>query len=122
MSLILVVDDEVDLRLLLCTLLGEAGYETISAADGADAIAMSLQHRPDLITLDIAMPTMDGYQTFEVLKADEATESIPVIMITAHGMNHDRARAMSLGARDFITKPYEPDEVALRVGWALEND
>lgn len=122
MSLILVVDDEGDLRLLLCTLLEEAGYETISAADGADAIASAQQHRPDLITLDIAMPTMDGYQTFEVLKADEATESIPVIMITAHGMNHDRARAMSLGARDFITKPYEPDEVALRVGWALEND
>lgn len=121
MSLILVVDDEVDLRLLLCTLLEEAGYETISAADGADAIAMSLQHRPDLITLDIAMPTMDGYQTFDMLKADEATESIPVIMITAFGTTHNRARAMSMGARDFISKPYEPDEVALRVGWALQS-
>ena len=122
MSLILVVDDEEDLRLLLCTLLEEAGHETISAADGADAIAMSLQHQPDLITLDIAMPTMDGYQTLDMLKADKATESIPVIMISAYGMNHDRVRAMSVGARDFISKPYEPDEVALRVGWALQSD
>ena len=118
---ILVVDDEKDLRLLLCTLLEEAGHKTISAADGADAIAMSLQYRPDLITLDIAMPTMDGYQTFDMLKADQNTQSIPVIMITAYGMTHDRARAMSLGARDFISKPYEPDEVALRVGWALQS-
>ena len=122
MSLILVVDDEEDLRLLLCTLLEEAGYETISASDGADAVVLAQLHRPNLITLDIAMPTMDGYQTLDMLKADKATESIPVIMITAYGMTHDRARAMSVGARDFISKPYEPDEVALRVGWALESD
>ncbi len=122
MSLILVVDDEQDLRLLLCTLLEEAGYETISAADGADAIALAQLHRPNLITLDIAMPTMDGYQTFEMLKTDEATEAIPVIMITAYGTTHDRARPMSLRARDFTSKPYEPDEVALRVAWALDKD
>ena len=121
MSLILVVDDEEDLRLLLCTLLEEAGCETISAADGADAVALARSHRPNLITLDVAMPTMDGYQTFEMLKSDETTRAIPVIMITAYGMAHDRARALSLGARDFITKPYEPDEVALRVGWALQS-
>lgn len=121
MPLILVVDDEDDLRMLLCTLLEEAGYETISASDGADAVVLAQQHQPDLITLDIAMPTMDGYQTFEMLKASATTDSIPVIMITAYGMAHNRVRAMDLGARDFINKPYEPDEVALRVGWALEN-
>ena len=121
MSLILVVDDEEDLRLLLCTLLEEAGYKTLSAADGGEAFAMAQEHQPDLITLDLAMPTVDGYQTFELLQADEATESIPVIMITAHGMAHDRARAMNIGVRDFISKPYEPDEVALRVGWALDK-
>ena len=122
MALILVVDDEDDLRRLLTTLLKEAGYETIVAADGAEAVALAQEHKPDLITLDIAMPIMDGYQTFEVLKADEDTAAIPVIMITAFGMTHDRARAMSLGVRDFISKPYEPDEVALRVGWALQNE
>ena len=121
MARILVVDDSEDVRLALATILEDAGYEIFEASDGSQVPDMVAEHRPDLILLDVAMPKVNGFETLRNMKADKATSDIPVLMVTAKGRPEDLSLARSLGARDFISKPWADGEVELRVGWVLES-
>jgi DNA-binding response OmpR family regulator len=121
MSKILVVDDSPDIRLALTTVLEEAGYETVEASDGTEVLGSILQHCPDIVLLDLAMPRKDGFSALLEVKKDNRVKNTPVIMVTAKGRPEDLTRSRSLGAQDYINKPWEDGEVELRVGWVLDE-
>ncbi|MDB5875149.1 MAG: domain S-box protein [Ramlibacter sp.] len=112
---ILIVDDEIQNRKLLETLLRPEGYITKSAANGEEALTAIAQQLPDLILLDIMMPGIDGYQLASILKAAPATSRIPIIMITALVDRDARLAALKAGAEEFLTKPVDRAELWLRV-------
>jgi formate hydrogenlyase transcriptional activator len=113
---VLIVDDEPLNLELLEQELAEAGYRTASAASGEEALAAAAMAQPDLILLDVMMGGMDGYHTCDRLKASEATRTIPVIFLTALLDTFDKVRAFRAGAVDYVTKPFETDELLARVG------
>jgi DNA-binding response OmpR family regulator len=112
---ILVVDDLLENLRLLASLLMEAGYEVRRAPDGAMALSNVPRFQPDLILLDIMMPEMDGYEVCQRLKANEQTQGIPVIFLSALDLTFDKIKAFEVGAADFIHKPFHPAEVMARV-------
>ena len=113
--LILIVDDVSENIRMLMEILKE-GYATMPATSGQDALRkIKRSPKPDLVLLDIRMPDMDGYEVCRILKADEETRDIPVIFITAVSESHDDAKAFSLGAADYIAKPFTPATVKARV-------
>jgi diguanylate cyclase (GGDEF)-like protein/PAS domain S-box-containing protein len=114
-STILIVDDEVNNRKLLDVLLRAEGYLTFSAASAEEALIFIERSAPDLILLDVMMPGMDGYQLAAILKADPVTLSIPIIMLTAQVDRSARIAGLKAGAEEFLTKPFEPAELSLRV-------
>lgn len=114
-SRILVVDDTDDIRMLMTLILENAGYAVMTAADGAEALAVVRQDPPDLVLLDVMMPGMDGYAVCERLKADEATQAIPVLFLTALSEIEAETRGLELGAADFITKPISMGVLLARV-------
>ncbi len=113
---VLIVDDEPVNVDLLEQELGAAGYRTIAAGSGEQAVALAAQKQPDLVLLDVVMPGIDGYETCRRLKASEATRFIPVIMLTALTETAEKVRAFREGAVDYVTKPFEPEELLARVG------
>jgi len=112
---ILVVDDEIQNRKLLETLLRPEGYLTVTATTGGEALAAVAQHAPDLILLDVMMPGMDGYQVARTLKAGAGTSSIPIIMVTALADRSARMAGLEAGVEEFLTKPIDRAELWLRV-------
>ena len=112
---ILIVDDEIQNRRLLELLLQHEGYNTVSVADGDEALALIEQCAPDLILLDVMMPTLDGYQVARILKSHSHSLDIPIIMISAHGDRTARLAGLQAGAEEFLTKPIDRDELWLRV-------
>jgi signal transduction histidine kinase len=112
---ILVVDDTVANLRLLVNLLAERGYKVRPASNGSMALSAALTEPPDLILLDILMPNMDGYEVCEQLKADEHTREIPVIFISAVSEVLDKVKAFAIGGVDYITKPFQVEEVLARV-------
>ena len=119
MARILVVDDNPDVRLALTTILEDAGYDVIEAEDGDVVFDIAVNQQPTLVLLDVMMPRLNGFDALAQLKADTRTNSIPVIMVTAKGRPEDMAMARSLGAVEYITKPWADGDVELRVQWAL---
>ena len=113
---VLIVDDEPLNVELLEQELGEVGYRTLTAASGEEALAAASKMHPDLILLDVMMPGIDGYETCRRLKASEATRGIPVIFLTALTETFEKVRAFGAGAVDYITKPFETEELRARVG------
>lgn len=111
---LLIVDDEKQNRLLLTELFGTT-YKIIQAKNGVQALEKARQHRPDLILLDVLMPEMDGMGVLRELKRDDATRLIPVIFITALDSATDEANGLNLGAVDYISKPFHPPIVRVRV-------
>lgn len=118
---ILVVDDEPDILNLLEYNLKRAGFQAILAKDGPEAIEAAKANRPDLVLLDIMLPDMEGTEVLRRLKSVEATASIPVIMLTAKGEEVDKIVGFELGAEDYITKPFSPRELILRVKAVLKR-
>jgi two-component system phosphate regulon response regulator PhoB len=112
---ILVVDDEPDLQDLVELTLCEAGYEVETAACGRDAIAKVRQTPPDLLVLDLMLPDMPGTEVCRHLRGRTATEDLPILMLTAKSEEVDRVVGFELGADDYVTKPFSPRELALRV-------
>lgn len=118
---VLVVDDETDILNLLDYNLKKAGFKVLSAKDGPEAIETAKARKPDLILLDIMLPNMEGTEVLKRLKNFEATRLIPVIMLTAKGEEVDKIIGFELGAEDYITKPFSPRELILRVRAVLKR-
>jgi len=112
---VLIVDDELHNRRVLEVMLGQEGFDLVTASSGEEALAMVAEHPPDLILLDIMMPGMDGYRVVSRLKGDAASRNIPIIIITALDDREARMRGLSAGAEDFLTKPVDRAELYMRV-------
>lgn len=108
---ILIVDDSATERLAMTQALSSKGYEVIAAENGADAIAKSRKHRPDLILMDIVMPGMDGYQATRTISRHPATRGIPIIICSSKGNQTDRLWALRQGARAYLVKPVKMAEL-----------
>lgn len=117
---ILVVDDHEEIREALSEILEEEGHDISQAVDGLDALEAINKSRPDVVLLDIAMPGMDGLETLQRIKSQPELADIPVIMVTAQGDRQNMVKAVQLGVRDYVTKPWEPGEVEMCVNWALK--
>ncbi len=105
-SSILLVDDDLDLINILERILKEEGYQVTKAYDGDSALALLKKHKPDLIILDIMMPNVDGYTTCSIIKSNEATKEIPVIILTALNNKLNKELANEVGADGYIIKPF----------------
>ena len=121
-SKILVVDDEPEAVELVEFNLKQAGHDVVTAADGAEALKKARASLPDLIVLDIMLPEMNGLEVCKLLRRDAATAKIPIIMLTAKAAEIDRVLGLELGADDYITKPFSPRELVLRVKKMLQRD
>lgn len=118
---VLVVDDEADIVALVAYHLVKAGYRVSTASSGPDALTAARQERPALIVLDLMLPGASGYDVLEQLRAQPATRETAVLMLTARREEADRIRGLSLGADDYLTKPFSPQELVLRVGAILRR-
>lgn len=112
---VLVVDDEADIVALVAYHLAKAGYGVATAANGATALEKARRERPALVVLDLMLPDMSGFDVLESLRADEATKHVAVLLLTARREEPDRIRGLSLGADDYLMKPFSPQELVLRV-------
>ena len=112
---ILVVDDEPDIVALVVYHLAKDGYRVSSAPNGHDALATARRERPSLIVLDLMLPGLSGFEVLEQLRADDTTKDIAVLMLTARREEQDRIKGLSLGADDYLAKPFSPQELVLRV-------
>ena len=105
---VMIIDDEIHMRRLISRMLTSAGFEAIEAASGVEALKI-LNHaspKPDLITCDIAMPDLNGFEILEAIRNNPELDNLPVIMLTAMGQLSDADRAKKMGATDYITKPF----------------
>lgn len=116
---ILAVDDEMAIRELLAATLKRSGYEVLLAADGREALELALE--ADLILLDVMLPELDGFEVCRRLKADRATQAIPIIMLTARLEEIDKVLGLELGADDYMTKPFSPRELVARIKAVLRR-
>ncbi|HVD25901.1 MAG TPA: response regulator [Gaiellaceae bacterium] len=121
MTKVLVVDDEPPIRLLCRVNLEAEGMEVLEAADGEEGLAAARAERPDVVLLDVMMPGMDGWQVAERLFESDETNQIPIVFLTARAELRDRARGLELGGVDYITKPFNPVELASVVEGLLER-
>ena len=118
---VLVVDDEPDIVALVAYHLAKAGYRVATASSGTDALESARRERPALIVLDLMLPGMSGYEVVDQLRANDATRDVAVLMLTARREEADRIQGLSLGADDYLTKPFSPQELVLRVGAILRR-
>jgi DNA-binding response OmpR family regulator len=118
--ILLVDDNAINLQLLFETL-DVQGYRLLAARSGEEALRVARKATPDLILLDIMMPGIDGYETCARLKSDAATRNSVVIFLTALQSTEEKVRGLSMGAMDFITKPFDPEEIIARVSLQLDN-
>jgi two-component system phosphate regulon response regulator PhoB len=118
---ILVVDDEPDIVALVVYHLAKAGYKVSSASTGPDALALARRDRPALVVLDLMLPGMSGFDVLAKLREDANTQGVAVLMLTARKEEPDRIRGLELGADDYLTKPFSPQELVLRVGAILRR-
>jgi two-component system phosphate regulon response regulator PhoB len=118
---ILVVDDEADIVALVAYHLAKSGYRVSTASSGTEALEAARRERPALLVLDLMLPGMSGYEVLEQLRAGEATRDLAVLMLTARREEQDRIQGLSLGADDYLTKPFSPQELVLRVGAILRR-
>jgi two-component system phosphate regulon response regulator PhoB len=121
MHRILIVEDERDIADLIGFNLQRAGYQIIKAHDGLEGTYLALRERPDLILLDLMLPGRDGYAVFQKLRRDQRTAHTPVIILTASVRAEDRIRGLEAGADDYLTTPFSPKELMLRVQAVLKR-
>jgi DNA-binding response OmpR family regulator len=109
---VLVIDDEAPIRLLCKVNLEAEGMDVLEAADGTSGLDLSRENTPDVVLLDVMMPGLDGWQVAEQLLQDDRTKEIPIIFLTARAEFRDRARGLDIGGIDYVTKPFNPLELA----------
>jgi len=115
---ILIVDDEKDIREIIKIALSDVGFEVIEAGDGKTAIEMAKTQNPDLITMDIIMPKMDGFEAAKIIKDDPQTKHIPVIILSVMAQDKDK---YIQGIADYISKPFKTDELVIKIKQAIEK-
>lgn len=118
---ILIVEDEPDAMEMIAFNIESAGYLVLKAADGKQAIAKAQRDLPSLIVLDLMLPEVDGLEVCKVLRRDPATAQIPIVMLTAKAEEIDRILGLELGADDYLTKPFSPRELVLRIKGLLRR-
>jgi two-component system phosphate regulon response regulator PhoB len=118
---VLVVDDEPDITALVAYHLARNGYRVSTASNGNDALKAVTDERPSLVVLDLMLPGLSGYEIIEQIRHDPSTSDVPVLMLTARRDEADRVRGLTLGADDYLTKPFSPQELVLRVGAILRR-
>ena len=118
---ILVVDDEPDITALVAYHLAKAGHRVSTAANGPDALRAAREERPDLVILDVMLPGTSGYDVLAELRRRDETREVGVILLTARREEPDRIRGLELGADDYLTKPFSPQELVLRVDAVLRR-
>ena len=121
MTKVLVIDDEAPIRLLCRVNLEAEKMDVVEAADGEEGLALARAENPDIVLLDVMMPGMDGWQVAERLLENQETSQIPLVFLTARAELRDRARGLELGGVDYITKPFNPVELASVVENLLER-
>ncbi|HLB17797.1 MAG TPA: response regulator [Gaiellaceae bacterium] len=119
--LVLVADDEEDIRALVAFRLKRAGYEVITAADGEEALLLATTRLPDLAVLDMMMPKATGLEVTRSMREQETTKDIPVILLTARAQEADVSRGFEAGADDYVKKPFSPQDLQTRVQALLER-
>lgn len=119
MAKILIAEDERDIRDLIEFTLRYAGHEVVKAANGAEAVEVAPQAKPDLILLDVRMPRMTGYEACRALKAIDEVKNIPIVFLSAKGQQSEMETGIDAGAYDYILKPFAPDYLAKRVSEIL---
>jgi two-component system phosphate regulon response regulator PhoB len=112
---VLVVEDEAPIREMLCFMLEQRGFEPVEAADFSEAVALVKEPYPELILLDWMIPGGSGIQFIKLMKQEELTRNIPIVMLTARGEEEDKVRGLEVGADDYITKPFTPKELTARI-------
>ncbi len=115
MYTVLIAEDESDIRQLISFNLDRESKDTLLAKDGVEAFEIAKEKGPDLIILDLMLPRMDGFTVFKELRLDSRTKDIPVIMLTAKAQLDDVITGLEMGADDYLTKPFSPKELVLRV-------
>lgn len=121
MTKVLVVDDKAPIRLLCRVNLEAEGMTVIEAGDGPTGIEKAVSEAPDVILLDVMLPGLDGWRVAEWLLDDERTRTIPIVFLTAKAEFRDRARGLDIGGVDYVTKPFNPTELARLVKGLLER-
>jgi DNA-binding response OmpR family regulator len=122
MGRVLVIDDEPDVLLLCRVNLRHAGHEVLEARDGEHGIADAVTQSPDAIVLDLMLPSMDGYEVLRLLRKDERTSKVPILVLTAKAQIEDRKRSWELGADEFLTKPFSPEVLSEALERVLSLD
>jgi two-component system, OmpR family, phosphate regulon response regulator PhoB len=115
MTMVLVADDDADIRDLVVFKLEQAGYDVLAVPDGQRALELASQHRPALAILDISMPGLSGIDVCRMLRGDPATADMLIIMLTARVQEHDVEGGFGAGADDYVTKPFSPRELVTRI-------
>jgi DNA-binding response OmpR family regulator len=112
---VLVADDEEDIRVLVSFRLDRDGWDVVTAADGREALDLILERRPDIAVLDVRMPKLTGIEVLEKVRADKTVRETPVILLSAGVQEDSIARGLEAGANEYMKKPFSPDELAARV-------
>jgi CheY-like chemotaxis protein len=119
---VLIVEDNVDNRIIYRDFLEFAGHRVIEAVNGREAVEICARSRPDAVLMDLSMPVMDGWEAVDILKRDPATANIPVIALSAHVQTDgEYGRAQAAGFADYLTKPIEPKEVVAEIERIVER-
>jgi DNA-binding response OmpR family regulator len=119
--LVLIADDDEDILALVKTIVERQGHEVMAARDGAEALALVVQRRPDLAVLDISMPELDGLEVLRRLRAESHTRDVPVVLLSARAQEADVVLGFGTGADAYVRKPFSPRELADHVAQLLER-
>lgn len=118
---ILLVDDSNTILMMEKMILAKGGYELVTAPNGEDALAKALQHKPDLILMDVIMPKMNGFEACAAIRANDITKNIPIIMVTTRGEASNVEAGWSNGCNDYVTKPINSIELLAKVRNLLDD-
>lgn len=118
---ILIIEDNIELNQSICEMLELKGYNTLSSFTGETGIELAIAQKPDAIVTDVMLPNMDGFEVVKKLKSNEATYTIPVIMLTALNDQMNKFTGLEIGADDYITKPFKSEEVVIRLANLIKN-
>jgi DNA-binding response OmpR family regulator len=118
---ILIAEDSATIRRLVAARLIAEGYEVVEAADGQEALNLTRSSQPDLLVLDKVMPKLDGFEVVRTLRADPATEAVPIVMLTGRTGEEDVLGGLGLGVEEYMSKPFSPRELCARIRRVLDG-